>query len=46
MTSQIGARCPHGGPRFADTDMDVTSDLGDTPLTWLIFADEAGLPRP
>lgn len=37
---------PAWRPRFADTDMDVTSDLGDVPLTWLMFADGAGRAAP
>ncbi|NEK21227.1 SDR family NAD(P)-dependent oxidoreductase [Sulfitobacter sp. JBTF-M27] len=37
---------PAWRPRFADTDIDVTVELGDTPLTWLIFADDAGLAAP
>lgn len=37
---------PAWRPRFADTDMDVTRDLGDVPLTWLMFADGAGRAAP
>ncbi|NNK15322.1 MAG: acyltransferase domain-containing protein, partial [Sulfitobacter sp.] len=37
---------PAWRPRFADTEIDVTVELGDTPLTWLIFADDAGLAAP
>ena len=37
---------PAWRPRFADVDMDVTADLGDVPLNWLIFGDEAGRAGP
>ena len=37
---------PTWRPAFADVDVDVTTDLATTPLTWLIFADEAGLSAP
>ncbi|KIN61603.1 Non-ribosomal peptide synthase [Sulfitobacter noctilucae] len=37
---------PSWRPRFADTEIDVTVDLADAPLTWLIFADDAGLAGP
>ena len=37
---------PAWRPRFADTDIDVTTELGDAPLTWLMFADDAGLAAP
>ncbi len=37
---------PAWRPRFADTDIDVTTELADEPLTWLIFADDAGLAAP
>lgn len=37
---------PTWRPAFADVDVDVTIDLATTPLTWLIFADEAGLSAP
>ncbi|MFK7837225.1 MAG: SDR family NAD(P)-dependent oxidoreductase [Sulfitobacter sp.] len=37
---------PAWRPRFADVDIDVASDLADRPLTWLIFADDAGCGAP
>ena len=37
---------PAWRPRFADIDLDVTADLGDTPLTWLMFADSSGRAAP
>jgi acyl transferase domain-containing protein/thioesterase domain-containing protein len=37
---------PAWRPRFADTDIDVLTDLGDIPMTWLIFVDDAGLAAP
>ncbi|MGC1506552.1 MAG: beta-ketoacyl synthase N-terminal-like domain-containing protein [Sulfitobacter sp.] len=37
---------PAWRPRFADTDMDVATDLGDLPLTWLMFADDTGRAAP
>ena len=40
---------PFWKPRYADVDLDVTTDLGQVPLTWLVFADTAGLvaiPQP
>lgn len=37
---------PAWRPRFADTALDVTEDLGDTPLTWLIFGDPDGAAGP
>ncbi len=32
--------------RFADVDVDAITDLALTPLTWLIFADDAGVAAP
>ncbi len=37
---------PAWRPRFADIDLDITTDLADTPLTWLIFADAQGVAAP
>ncbi len=37
---------PAWRPRFADTGLDVTTELGDAPLTWLVFADDAGVAGP
>ncbi|MDF3414227.1 KR domain-containing protein [Sulfitobacter sp. M57] len=37
---------PAWRPRFADTDMDVATDLGDVGLTWVMFADDAGRAAP
>jgi acyl transferase domain-containing protein len=37
---------PAWRPRFADVDMDVTADLADVPLTWLMFADANGRAAP
>ncbi|MEP5729181.1 MAG: beta-ketoacyl synthase N-terminal-like domain-containing protein [Sulfitobacter sp.] len=31
---------------FAQTDFDVTTDLSEVPLTWLIFGDPTGLAAP
>ncbi|NNE52961.1 MAG: KR domain-containing protein, partial [Sulfitobacter sp.] len=33
---------PHWKPCYVDVPFDVAADLGEVPLTWLIFADEAG----
>ncbi|MCX7559223.1 beta-ketoacyl synthase N-terminal-like domain-containing protein [Sulfitobacter sp. F26204] len=37
---------PAWRPRFADCDLDVSTDLADTPLTWLMFADNMGCGAP
>ena len=37
---------PAWRPAFADCDLDVTTELGDTPLTWLIFGDAEGHAGP
>ncbi len=37
---------PTWRPAFADVAVDVLDDLAATPLTWLFFADEAGLSAP
>ncbi|MGJ8618514.1 MAG: acyltransferase domain-containing protein, partial [Sulfitobacter sp.] len=37
---------PSWHPRFANADVDVITDLAATPMTWLMFADEAGLATP
>ncbi|MEW9918951.1 beta-ketoacyl synthase N-terminal-like domain-containing protein [Marimonas sp. MJW-29] len=40
------ASVPAWRPRFADTDLDVNTELGDAPQTWLFFADDAGRAGP
>ncbi|WP_152466850.1 type I polyketide synthase [Sulfitobacter sp. THAF37] len=37
---------PAWRPAFAGVDLDVLADLGAQPLTWLVFADDAGLSAP
>ena len=37
---------PHWQKRYADCPYDVTTDALGAPLTWLVFADEAGLAAP
>ena len=32
-------------PRHADCPVDLETELGETPLTWLVFEDDAGLAR-
>ena len=34
---------PAWRPRFADCTLDIATELAETPLTWLMFADEGGL---
>jgi acyl transferase domain-containing protein/thioesterase domain-containing protein/acyl carrier protein len=34
---------PYWRPQFANADVDVITDLAATPLTWLVFADAAGV---
>lgn len=36
---------PHWQKRYAECALDIGSDLG-TPMSWLIFADEAGVSQP
>ena len=36
---------PHWQKCYADCPLDIEADLG-TPMTWLVFADEAGLSKP
>jgi len=43
--AQWGA-VPAWRPAFARTDADALDNLGANPLTWLVFADEAGLSAP
>ena len=33
-------------PAYADCEIDVTTDLGTDPQTWLVFADEDGTATP
>ncbi len=40
------ASVPAWRPRLAEADIDVATDLADSPLTWLVFADDAGLAAP
>ncbi len=37
---------PHWKPAYADVPFDVATDLAETPLSWLVFADDAGRADP
>ena len=37
---------PAWRPQYADCRIDVTAELGDAPITWLMFVDGSGLAKP